>query len=118
MFGTGDFGAAASGVEIGLAKLRIDLGSGDPLRLERRRIEDHADVAINPALARYRGDAANPKQAARDIIVDVPAQLLETHVVGLGGDEQNRITSEIDPSNLWLEDSIRQIAADLGNRVA
>ena len=73
LLGPGDLGAATGGVEVGLAKLGVDLRCGDPLRLESGGIEDHADVAINPALAGHRGDAADTQQSARDIIVDVPA---------------------------------------------
>ena len=94
LLGAGDFGAAAGGVEVGLAKLLVDLRRGDALRLERGGIEDDADLAVDAAFARDRGDALDAEQAARDIVVDVPAQLLERHVGGFGGDEQDRVAAK------------------------
>ena len=115
---TGDLGAAAGGVEICLAQLLVDLRGGDALRLQRGRIEHHADVALDSALAGDCGDAFDPEHPARNIIVDVPRQLLECHVGGFGGNEQDRIAGKIDPRDLWLEDAVRQVAADLGDGVA
>ena len=47
----GDLRPPAGRVEVALPQLLIDLSGGDPLRLEGSRIEDHADVAIDAAVA-------------------------------------------------------------------
>ena len=49
LFGAGDFGAAARGVHVALAKLLVDLRGGNALRLQRGRIEDHTDSAVDTA---------------------------------------------------------------------
>ena len=54
----------------------------------------------------------------RDVIVDVPAQLLEAHVGRLGGDEHDRVAGDVDALDLRLEDAVGQVAADLGDGVA
>jgi hypothetical protein len=38
-------------------KLLVDLRRGDPLRLQRRGVEDDADLAVDAALAADLGDA-------------------------------------------------------------
>ena len=75
-------------------------------------------VAVDAALAGDRGDALDAEQALGDRIVDVPAQLLERHVGGFGGDEHDRIAGDVDALDLRLEDAVGQVAADLGDRVA
>ena len=64
LLGTGDLGAAAGAVHVALAKLLIDLRGGDALRLQCRRIEDHADVPVDAADAADRGDALEAEQRA------------------------------------------------------
>ena len=61
---------------------------------------------------------STPSRPARDGIVDVPAELLQAHVGGLGGDVQDRVAGDVDPVDLRLEDAVGQVAADLGDRVA
>ena len=118
LLGPGDLGAAAGGVEVGLAKLRVDLRRGDALRHQRGGVEDDPDLAVDAAFAGDRGDARLAEQAARDGIVDVPAQLLEAHVGGLGGDEADLVAADVGALDLRLEDAVGQVAADLGDRVA
>ena len=67
-----------------------------------------------------RDTAAIPvdaEQAARHGIVDVPAQLLEGHVGGFGGDEQDRVAGDVDPVDLRLENAFGKIAANLRDGV-
>ena len=118
LLGSGDFGAAAGGVEVDLSQLGIDLRRGNPLRRQCRRIEHDADRAIDPALARHCRHARHAAQFLGDVIVDVPAQLLEAHVAGFGGDEGDRVARDVDPADIGLEDPVGQVAADLADRVA
>ena len=61
---------------------------------------------------------STPSRRRDDVIVDVPAQLLERHVGGFGGDEQDRVARNVDAVDLRLEDAVGQVAADLVDRVA
>ena len=49
LLGPRDFGAAAGAVHVALPKLLVDLRGGDALRLQRRGIEDDADLAVDAA---------------------------------------------------------------------
>src|SRR4029078_3627040 len=118
LLGAGDLGAAARGIEVGLAQLRIDLCSRDALRLQRGWVEDDPDLAVDAAFAGDGRDAVDAEQALGNRIVDVPAELLKAHVGRFGGDEQDRVAGNVDPVDLRLKDTVRQVAPDLGNRVA
>ena len=75
-------------------------------------------VAVDAADARDGGDALDAEQALGDGIVDVPAELLERHVGGLGADVGDRLVLGVDARDLRLEDAFGQVAADLRDRVA
>ena len=78
----GDLGPAAGGVDVELAQRRVDLRCGDAERLHPRRVEDHADLAVDAAVALDLGHAVDRQQPLGDRVVDEPAQLLDRHVVG------------------------------------
>ena len=67
------------------------------------------DLAVDAALAGNRGDALDAKQPLADSIVDVPAELLEAHVGGFGGDEQDRVAGDVDAGHLRLENPVGQV---------
>ena len=51
--------AAAGGVEVEVAQLLVDLDRGDAERLHARRIQLHADLAVDAAAARHLRDAGD-----------------------------------------------------------
>ena len=113
MFRPGDLGAAAGAVHVALPQLSVDLRGRDALGLERGGIEDHSDHSADAANAGDGGDALLAEQALGDVVVDVPAELLERHVGGLGADVGERLVFGIDPDDLRLENAFRKVAPDL-----
>ena len=118
LLGTRNLGAPAGAVHVALAELLIDLRSGNALRLERGRIQDHPDGAVDATHALHGGDARQAQQALGDRVVDVPAELLQRHVRGLRADVGDRLALGVDPRDLRLDDAFRQCAADLRNHVS
>ncbi len=118
LLGAGDLRTAAGAVHVALPQLLVDLSGGDTLGLQGCRIEDHADHAIDPADAGHGGNAFLAQQALGDGVVDIPAELLERHVGRLRADVSERLVLGVDARDLRLEDSFRQVAADLRDRVA
>ena len=74
---TRNLGSAAGAVHVAGAKLLIDLGRCDPLRLERGGIEDDADRSVDTPDTLNRGDPRHAEQPLGDRIVDVPAELFQ-----------------------------------------
>ena len=95
----------------------VDLGGGEALQFQLRRIEDHADLSVDPAFTRDCRHAREAAQLLGHVIIDVPAQLLERHVGGFCGEEGDRRARRIDALNGGLEDSLGQIASNLRNGV-
>src|SRR3546814_3118786 len=63
-----------------LAELLVDRARRQPLRLELRGIENDANLAADPAVAIDARHAGDGEQLLGDVVVDVPAQLLDRHV--------------------------------------
>ena len=89
-----------------------------PWALQCGGIERDPDLALGAAFAGDRGRRRDAEQRAGDGIVDVPAQLLELHLGGFGGDEHELAAVILAPADLRLQDAFGQVAADLGDGVA
>src|SRR5690606_14613626 len=114
---TGDLRDAARGVDVDLPERLVERTRGDTQRLHLCRIEDDANLAIDPARPADGGHAGDRQQATRDGVVDEPAELLHRHVVGLHRKEADRPARDFFLGDPRLEDSVGEIAADLVDRV-
>ena len=118
LFSACDFGTSARCVDVALAQLIIDLRRRNAERLELGRIKDDTDFARNAA---FTVDGRRPRHALKALdhhIVDIPAQLLQRHVDGFGGDIGDGLTRGVNAVDLRLKNAVWQIAADLGQRIA
>ena len=118
LLGTGDFGAPARAVHIACAKLLVDLRGGDALGLKRGRIEDHADRSVDAPDATHSGDSRQAQQTLGNRVINIPAELLERHVRGLGADIRDRLVLGVHAGDLRLENSVGKGAANLRDRIA
>ena len=62
LLGAADVGAPARRIALHLAQLARDLGGGDVQRLQPRRVELDADLAVHAADPRDRADAGHGEQ--------------------------------------------------------
>ena len=74
--------------------------------------------AVDPADALDGGDARLAEQPLGDVVVDVPAELLERHVRVCAPMYEIGLVLGVDARDLRLEDSLGKVAADLRDGVA
>ena len=116
---SGDLGAPAGGIDIGLAQRRVDLRCRDAERLHAGQIEHHTDFAIDSAETVDFGHAVDREQPFGHRIVDEPAELFQRHVIGLHRKNAQRAAAgHVHLGHPRLDDAIRQLAANLVDRVA
>ena len=118
LFAAADLQAPARRVEVDLPQLLIDVDGRDPERLHARRIELHADLAIDAAAALHLGDAVDRQQSLGDCVVDEPAELFLGHLCGADGVVYERSAFDVDALHQGFLDALGQIAAHLGDGIA
>ena len=107
LFGPGDFGAAAGGVQIHLTQLGVDLRRGDAQRLHPGGVQDDADFARNPAQPLDTRHAGNRQQFLGNGIVDIPAKLFQRQIGRVGRNERQVAAADVDALDLGFQDSVR-----------
>lgn len=112
-----DLATPAREIDIGRPHLPVDLASGDAERQQPVRIERDPDFAIDTAVALDPADALQPLQLARDDIVDMPGELLESHAGRGRAIGQDRLALDVDALDHRLVDGARQIRPDLGDGI-
>ena len=108
-----DLAAAAAEIDVGRAHLCVDVGGGDAERQQPVGVEQHADLAVDAAVALDPADALQALQLPLDHVVDVPGELLQRHAGRGGGVGQDRLALDVDAPHDRLVDVARQLGADL-----
>src|SRR3546814_5862158 len=98
--------------------LLVDRARRQPLRLELRGIENDANLAADPAVAIDARHAGDGEQLLGDVVVDVPAQLLDRHVGRDRREAGEIVVGRVDAADLRLENTVGQVAPDLLDRAA
>ncbi len=113
LFSPGDFSAAASGIDVHLLQLLIDLAGRYATRLHLCRIQYDADFPADAPAPRDSRHARHRQQPFGHRVVDIPGQFLQRHVGGFRAEIGHRCAVKVEAGDLRLQYSFGKIAANL-----
>src|SRR5262249_39724716 len=112
-----ELAAAATEIDVGRAHLGVNVGGRDPKREQPVGVQQHADLAVDTAVALDAADALQTLQLTLDDVVHVPRQPLE-RPSGRGGREcDDRLPLDVDAAHDGLVDVARELWTDLVDSV-
>jgi len=111
LLGAAQLGAPARALQLHLAQLARDLGRRHAQGLEPERVERHAHLARGPAHAADRAHAGHGQQAARELVVHEPGQLLLVELARRDGERQDGLAGELQLGDHGVAQVRRQVGA-------